>query len=149
MTSPTLSPTIMIVEDILAVRVGLLDMLQTSGFHKVFACASAEEAMEISKKEGIDLVICDYALGAKSGIDLMHFMRAKRPENPIPFVVLSGRSDFQVIESTIQQGANAWLMKPVDSQVLRCKVLELLERANGGEYFDESHGEDFHDEDPS
>ena len=68
-----LSPgiSVLIVEDVQAIRFHLRTMLQEMGFSRVQTAASVEEAQLVLTVEAVDLILCDWYLNASSGLDLL------------------------------------------------------------------------------
>lgn len=63
-------------------------MLETRGY-RVLACTKAEEALEMFKKGGVDLVLTDLVMPGFDGTRLIQEIKAMSPE--IPAILLSGK----------------------------------------------------------
>ena len=84
------TPTILIVEDEVLIRMTLSDYLQECGF-KVFEAGTAAEAIEMlqANQSAIDLVFSDAHLpGEMTGFALAQWVRTNRPG--LPVVLTSG-----------------------------------------------------------
>jgi CheY-like chemotaxis protein len=79
------SPKILCVDDEPSILVTLKAVLEASGFH-VFTATSGREALAIFEKEGVDLVLLDYAMPGLSGVATATRMKALKPEIPIAFL---------------------------------------------------------------
>jgi len=82
------------------------------------------DGYETILKEQPELVIADIRMPGMSGIQLLHKIRTENI-NTI-FIILSGYDLFQYAKSAIEDGAFAYLLKPVDQQELE-KVLNSAE----------------------
>jgi two-component system response regulator CpxR len=63
-------------------------MLETRGY-RVIACASGEEALELFRKGGIDLVLTDLVMPGIDGTKLVEAIKAISPQTPA--ILLSGK----------------------------------------------------------
>ncbi|RWX05138.1 response regulator, partial [Rhizobium leguminosarum] len=65
-------------------------MLEDLG-HTVFEAMAGPEALEILRKEQVDLVICDHAMPRMTGAQLAHAIRSEWPDMPI--ILASGYAE--------------------------------------------------------
>ena len=74
---------VLLVDDDWLVRMGAADMLADLG-HEVIEVASAAEAMTLLEKDGVfDIVVTDYAMPGKNGIELAREIETRHPTLPI------------------------------------------------------------------
>lgn len=73
--------------------------------------------------KALSILITDMQLHQESGLDLQHFLQAENIDVPILF--LSGNSQPQEIIDALKNGADDFLLKPVDPNTL----LSLIEQA--------------------
>ena len=66
-------------------------MLETRGY-RVIACTTAEEAIEIFKCGGIDLVLSDFVLPGRDGQKLIEEVKLLSPQTPA--ILFSGKVKF-------------------------------------------------------
>ncbi len=66
-------------------------MLETRGY-RVIACTTAEEAIEIFKAGGIDLVLSDFVLPGRDGQKLIEDVKILSPQTPA--ILFSGKVKF-------------------------------------------------------
>ena len=66
-------------------------MLETRGY-RVISCATAEEAWEIFKAGGIDLVLSDFVLPGRDGQKLIEDIKNLSPQTPA--ILFSGKVKF-------------------------------------------------------
>lgn len=97
--------------------------------YNVTTAASASEAENLINKETFDLYILDYCLPSESGIQLCRRIRENDRTTPVLFYSAMGRQIDR--EIAIKAGANEYLTKPNDFEILPQKVCQLL---NNGEY---------------
>jgi DNA-binding NtrC family response regulator len=93
---------VLVVDDEAPMRVLLAARLRHRGFHALTA-ASADEALAVTRSRSVGLVISDYAMGRKSGLDLLAELRAEQPD--VPFVLASVLFPGEVPELARRAGA--------------------------------------------
>lgn len=96
--------------------------LQDEGF-RVEGSGNATDAINIFKNKAIDVVITDYNLPDKDGLELFNDLKAINPEIPVIFITAYGTINNAV--SVIKSGAFDYLSKPVNIE----ELLVVIERA--------------------
>lgn len=117
---------ILIVEDDKNVADGLNDVLNANGYRTSLA-DTRYGAMEILRRETIDLAILDVALGADSGYDLCKDIR-RVSEMPILFLTACS-GELELIRG-FQCGGDDYLTKPFRLQELLARIQAVLRRAS-------------------
>ena len=74
-----------------------------------------------------DLIISDVMMPVKNGLDLCHFIKNKKETSHIPVILLSAKSNHETIETGYEEGADDYIVKPFNVQVLRARVKNLIE----------------------
>lgn len=101
---------IAIVEDEMIVANDLLDLLEKQGYKVLEPVVSYGEAIEMLETESPDLVLLDIQLaGKKDGIDVAEVIKTNYA---IPFIFLTGNSDFATLERAKVWNPSAYLVKP-------------------------------------
>jgi len=114
--------TVLIVEDEGIVALELQESLQNEGFEVVAIVDNGPEALEIIKKEEIDIVLLDINIkGAWDGIETA--LQLKKQKN-IPFIYVTAYADTNTFERAKATMPSAYLVKPFRINDLR-KAIEL------------------------
>jgi DNA-binding response OmpR family regulator len=108
---------ILIVDDDEATQRGLSILLRADGYH-VSTAPDAIAAMVTVRRVNPDLVILDLGLPAGDGFSLLEQIKAHRPYDPIPAIVLTGRDPQTNEQRAISAGAVAFFQKPADHDEL-------------------------------
>jgi CheY-like chemotaxis protein len=87
---------------------------------------SGEEAIRKAKEERPDLVLLDLVMPDKNGYEVCAALRAEAALRAVPIILLTGTFEAFDKEKGIQAGANDFVTKPFESQVLVGKVKQLL-----------------------
>lgn len=106
---------VLIVEDDAFLRKILSTKFGKEGFDVVTA-GDGEEALEMMRKEGPDLVLLDLVLPKMSGFEVLTDARTDKALSSIPVIVLSNLSQDEDIERVTKLGAVAFLTK-VDNSI--------------------------------
>jgi len=119
--------TILCVEDEDDIRLELVDELQHAGY-RVLAAASGEEALAVLSDVTPELIICDILMPGFSGLELLERIRIKFPRlSSTPFIFLSALADRSHVLQGLRLGADDYLAKPVDMEVLIHRVTAMLQ----------------------
>ncbi|GAB1258197.1 response regulator [Aurantivibrio plasticivorans] len=73
-------------------------------------------------EEGFDLVLCDWNMPGKTGLEVHQLMRADARYAKTIFMLVSAVSEGEQIRTAIQQGVNDYVVKPVDEDILKKKI---------------------------
>ena len=115
---------ILIVEDDLDMQEMMVSFLQKSGF-MVSAVKNATELSDKLKSQRIDLVLLDVMLGDDNGINLC---KKIREDNNIPIIIVSALSADQDRLLGFEVGADDYIAKPFNPQILLAKIKAVLKR---------------------
>tara|TARA_B000000557_G_scaffold106414_1_gene86150 strand:- start:1138 stop:1878 length:741 start_codon:yes stop_codon:yes gene_type:complete len=117
-------PKILIVEDDLDMQEMMISFMQKNGF-MVIAANNSDELTKKLKSQRVDLILLDVMLGNENGISIC---REIRETNNIPIIIISALSDDQNRLSGFEVGADDYIVKPFNPQILLAKVKAILKR---------------------
>ncbi|HEY6293831.1 MAG TPA: HD domain-containing phosphohydrolase [Terriglobia bacterium] len=124
MSKPT-EVRILVVDDEEAVRTLLKARLVLEGYECATA-ASAEEARALISEGNFDLVLSDLRMPGMSGLDLLKEVRAEFPH--LAFVMCTGEDDVRTGIEAMKQGAEDYLVKPLQLDGMVASVERALEK---------------------
>jgi CheY-like chemotaxis protein len=116
---------ILVVDDDKDVLLGLNVRLRANGYNVVFA-SDAISAISVARQEKPDAIILDIGLPAGDGFVVMKRLRSLLPLAHIPIVILTGKDPMMNREKALSAGAQAFLQKPVDNDVLLLAIWKAL-----------------------
>jgi response regulator RpfG family c-di-GMP phosphodiesterase len=120
---------VLVVDDELAVRKMLVTLLSQAGV-PCSAAADAREALTLLEKTNFQAVISDLRMGATSGLELLREVRARFPS--LAFLMATGVDDVRVGVQAMKLGADDYLLKPFDIDVVMVSLQRALERKQLG-----------------
>jgi PAS domain S-box-containing protein len=109
--------TILVAEDVTAVRRFLVEMLTEAGY-RVLAAESGEEALELAPTEHIDLLLSDVVMPGISGAELAARLTAAYPD--LKVLLMSGYANEDL-------GDLEFVLKPFDAFHLTHRIRSLIE----------------------
>lgn len=115
-------PVILCVEDEVQLRHDIRDELVEAGYNVVEA-ADGRQALEKLAQIRPDLILCDISMPVLNGYDLLMEVQNQWPDHAdIPFVFLSALADPAHVVDGKRLGADDYLVKPVDYDLLLATV---------------------------
>ena len=115
---------IMIVDDDSAIRFGLREFLEISGY-VVSDAASCADAERLFRTLRPDLSLLDYSLPDGNALELLPRLRAIDPDAPA--VILTGHGSIDLAVKAIKLGAEQFLTKPVELPALLAVLQRVIE----------------------
>src|SRR5690349_7259082 len=117
--------TILIVDDEERIRFAVRDFLELQDYAVVEAdtCAAAESQVRDARPEA---VVLDYGLPDGNALDLLPRLKGIDPD--LPVVILTGQGTIELAVRAIKEGADHFLIKPVELPALLILLQRLVER---------------------
>lgn len=116
---------VLVVEDNLELNDLLCDTLTSHGY-AVTAVLNAEDGLDLLSREDFRLILLDWELPGKSGLDLCAAARAQGLVSSILF--LTARSDINDKVAGLDTGGDDYLTKPFEMREMLARVRALLSR---------------------
>jgi DNA-binding response OmpR family regulator len=108
---------------------GMLEMvklrLEANGF-EVATSSDGQDALNLARKISPDIVILDIMLPRLDGYKICRMLKFDGKYKNLPVILLTARARESDRITAKEVGANAFLTKPFDPQVLLSKINELL-----------------------
>ncbi len=93
-----------------------------------FSCEEAEhgqQALEACQKAMPEVILLDWNMPVMDGMEFLRALR-KLPEGGSPIVVFcTTENDMKHIQEAMTNGANEYIMKPFDADIVRSKLSQL------------------------
>lgn len=119
-------PTILIIEDEPAMRLGLKDNLEFEGYHVDWA-GDGEEGLTKILDASYDLVLLDVMLPKLSGFDVCKRVRKQGLQTPIILLTAKGEEIDKVLG--LEFGADDYVTKPFSVRELIARIKAILRRS--------------------
>jgi two-component system response regulator HydG len=119
------TPRILIIDDDRAFRVGTGALLADEGY-AVDAAPGGDAGLERLRSERYDMVLLDLKMEGRTGLSVLQELRVSG--NDVPVLMLTGYATVDSAVQALKLGADDYLTKPCDNQVLRQKIRAVLAR---------------------
>ena len=119
-----MSRTCLVVDDSRVVRKVARRILEANGF-SVTEAADGKEALQSCRQAMPDCVLLDWNMPVMDGLAFLQALRKEfGPDNP-PVVFCTTENDMSHIEAAIANGAQEYIMKPFDEDILTGKFAQV------------------------
>jgi two-component system NtrC family sensor kinase len=120
-----MTPTVLIVDDSLTIRMNLHDAFVADGFASIL-CATGAEARTAFTAGQFDAAVLDVALPDADGVELLRELRAYPGGENTVTVLLSGEAEVRDRLHGLRTGADEYVAKPYDAGYVVARTRELL-----------------------
>lgn len=105
-------------------------LLRGIGVDEVIDCRNGEEALNLLRDLGADVVLADASMKPLGGIALCKRIRAgvEGIDPYLPVIVMSGRAEISEITAARDAGVNEYLAKPLSAKILDLRLHAVVER---------------------
>ncbi len=116
--------TILIIEDNIELRNYLVQRFSSS--YNIFEAESVKSGITKAHDEIPDIIICDLMLKKESGYDIIRTLKSDIRSSHIPIIVLTAKADIDERIMGIKLGADDYITKPFNFNLLAERVNTLL-----------------------
>jgi len=117
---------ILIVDDREENIFSLESMLESEGRH-FWRALSGNDGLKIAFKENIDLILMDVQMPEMDGFETVEILKSNPRTNKIPIIFVTAiNKDSKYVVKGLQDGAIDYLFKPLDIDITRAKVSNIL-----------------------
>lgn len=119
---PDGAPLILCIEDEDALRRDLVEELQDAGYRVIEAADGADALLQLESFRP-NLILCDISMPGMDGYDLLQHLQARDDDySDVPFIFLTALADRHEVLEGKRRGADDYLIKPVDFDLLLATV---------------------------
>jgi sigma-B regulation protein RsbU (phosphoserine phosphatase) len=124
----TIEPAkVLIVDDSLTNRLVLDNYIKALG-HKPFTAVDGVAALEHIRKDPPDLVLLDIIMPRMDGYEVLSQLKADEATRDIPIIMISGIDEMESVVRCVQQGAEDYLARPINTTLLKARAGASLEK---------------------
>jgi two-component system chemotaxis response regulator CheY len=117
----------LVVDDSKAIRKIERKYLEELGF-EVLEAENGKEALEVLKEHpDISLILLDWHMPIMNGYEFLKTLRANPQYQEIKVMMVTTENQQKSVIDAIMAGANEYLMKPFDKEMLETKIRYLFE----------------------
>ena len=117
---------VLIVDDQMSVRQFTRMTLEKMGVRLIQEANNGQDALATAIGQPLDLIISDFNMPEMDGLSLLRAVRGHQAIRKLPFILLTGRGDRELVVKAAQAGVNNYLVKPFNDVILRQKMEQVL-----------------------
>jgi two-component system sensor histidine kinase ChiS len=122
------SSRLLLVDDEANSRAGLARRLTQKGYI-VEVAGDGPQALARIPQGRYDLVLLDQMMPGMSGIEVLRRLRSTYSQSELPVIMVTGVDQSKMVVEALRLGANDYVVKPVDSQVVAARIQSQLARS--------------------
>lgn len=97
-------------------------------YYQIEQAVDGEQALSILKKRSIDLVVSDVMMPNMDGYELCRILKTQVETSHIPVILLTALASSENLITGLDTGADAYLTKPFDENVLLTQIENILDQ---------------------
>jgi two-component system chemotaxis response regulator CheY len=113
-------PRVLVADDSNTMRKIILRSLQAVGVPSAVEASDGNEAVQTFTPGQFDLVLTDWNMPGKTGLEVIKEIRAKDPK--VPIIMITTEAEKSRVVQAIQAGVTDYLVKPFTAEILRAKL---------------------------
>lgn len=118
---------IVIIEDDIALRESVKDLLELDGY-KVFDANNGVAGIQTILNEKPDLILCDINMPGHSGFEVYKAIQNYNAVSTLPFIFITAKTQKEDIQAGLQLGADDYITKPFDYDELLATITRRLNK---------------------
>ncbi|MEQ9378385.1 MAG: response regulator [Imperialibacter sp.] len=118
---------ILVIEDDLGVRENTVDILELEGY-QVIAAVNGKEGVALAEQNTPDLILCDVSMPYLDGFGVFMQLAKNLKTAGTPFIFVTGQAHTTDQMNGIQLGADDYIIKPYDVDVLLATIKSRIEK---------------------
>lgn len=115
-----MSTRVLVADDSSTMRKIILRSLQAVGISTATEAADGEEAVSMFKPGEFDLVLTDWNMPRKNGLEVIKAIRSQ--DENVPIIMVTTEAEKERVLEAIQAGVSDYLVKPFTADMLREKL---------------------------
>ncbi len=119
--------TLLVVDDDETMRKALVRLFEFEGY-QVISAADGTQLEKVFSKDSVDLIVLDIGLPWVNGLELTRVLKSHEDLKEIPIVLISGLGSKEDVDRGLSLGAEAYIKKPFDVEMLKTTVKNLVEQ---------------------
>ena len=119
---------VLVADDSALIRHVLVKILSEAGVESVVQAWDGQTAVQKVAEEAPDLVLMDWVMPNMTGFDAVRKIRASG--NNVPIIMCTTEGEQNRVVDAIKAGANSFVVKPFDPEVIIAKIKETLAKVS-------------------
>lgn len=117
---------VLIVDDFSTMRRICKHLLKQIGFTNIVEADDGTTALNVLKKEKVDLVLTDWNMPKMNGLELLKAIRKDPNLKHLPVIMVTAEALNENIIAALKAGVNNYIVKPFNAQTLEKKIEDVI-----------------------
>ena len=117
---------ILVVDDFNTMRRIVRSLLKQLGFNNVDEAVDGDDALSKITAKDYALILSDWNMEPKSGIELLRDVRQNEKYKNMPFILITAESKVENIVEAKKAGVNQYIVKPFNAKTLKEKLSSVI-----------------------
>jgi two-component system, chemotaxis family, chemotaxis protein CheY len=117
---------VLVVDDQSSMRAVTRMALEKIGVRLIHEAENGQLALQKAVGQPLDLIISDFNMPEMDGLGLLRAVRGHPAVRKLPFILITGRGDRELVVTAAQAGVNNYLVKPFTEAMLREKMEQVM-----------------------
>lgn len=115
----------LVVDDSRALRRILGGMMRELGFEVSEAANGREALLQLHRQGAADIALVDWNMPEMNGLEFVQAVRSDPQFQSLPLMMVTTETEMEQVATALEAGANEYVMKPFDRQVIEEKLVLL------------------------
>ncbi|NWH05150.1 response regulator [Desulfobacter latus] len=120
---------ILVVDDSGTMRIMFQQILKQVGFENLIMAKNGNDGIEKVNAQKIDLVISDWNMPEKDGLDFLKWLRSEKAYKDLPFIMATAQADKGQQIAIMEAGGNGHVPKPFTADQIRDAIKKAMSPA--------------------
>lgn len=117
---------ILVADDSGTMRVMFKQILKHAGFENIVMAVNGDDGIKKVKQEKPDLVISDWNMPQKDGLEFLQWLRSQEKYKDLPFIMATAQADKGQQIAVMEAGGNGLVPKPFDADQIKAGIEKAL-----------------------
>lgn len=127
------STKILVCDDMRTMRMVMKKILKDLGYQNVVQVEDGKEGWQeiqnsLENKDPIQLVLSDWMMPNRTGLELLQQVREDAKTKDLPFLLVTAESEKDQVVKAIQNGVDNYLTKPFTADMVREKLILVFKK---------------------
>lgn len=112
----------LVVDDSRTVRIIVGQMLREAGMEVLEAADGREALAQLERRPEVELLLLDWNMPEMNGLELLREVRSRRDFDGLRVLMVTSESQSDQVNLALRAGADEYLMKPFNKDILVAKL---------------------------
>ena len=117
---------VLVVDDFPTMRRILKNVLNQINMYNTLEAGNGKEALDLLRKEKIDLIICDLLMPEMTGMELLQACKDDPQISQIPFIMVTAEAQKKAVMEAIKAGVDNYITKPFTPERLADAIRKVM-----------------------